>query len=128
LKVESNKVQERRGFEQLDVWKRACSLSVQLYALLKKCRDYGFRDQMQRAAVSIASNIAEGAERGSRSEFRQFLNYAKGSAAELRTQIRIASQTGILQGEESTLLIQELVEISRMLEGLRRALLKPCDL
>jgi four helix bundle protein len=118
MKTENNNY----GFEQLDVWKRACALSVQVYSLLKECRDFGFRDQMQRAAVSIASNIAEGAERGSQTEFRQFLFYSKGSAAELRTQIHIANQVGVLNEKDSVFLIQELVEISRMLEGLRKSL------
>ncbi|MCA9456085.1 MAG: four helix bundle protein, partial [Nitrospira sp.] len=53
-----------QSFEELEVWKRACQLAVRIYKLLQECRDYGLRDQMQRAAVSIASNIAEGSERG----------------------------------------------------------------
>jgi len=51
------------SFENLEVWKRACALAVQTYEILNNCRDYGLKDQMTRAAVSIASNIAEGAER-----------------------------------------------------------------
>ena len=53
------------SFEDLEVWKRACNLTVEIYKILKDFRDYGLKDQMTRAAVSIASNIAEGAERGS---------------------------------------------------------------
>lgn len=75
------------SFEELEVWKRSCRLAVRVYELLRECRDYGLRDQMSRAAVSIASNIAEGAERDSRAEFARFLHIAKGSAAELRTQL-----------------------------------------
>jgi four helix bundle protein len=74
------------SFEELDVWKRACTLAVRMYEILKDCRDYGLKDQMQRAAVSIASNIAEGAERGGK-DFIRFLVIARGSAAELRTQV-----------------------------------------
>ncbi len=62
-----------RSFEGLEVWKRACRLAVRVYGVLKDCRDYGFKDQMTRAAVSIASNIAEGAERDSMSEYRRFI-------------------------------------------------------
>ena len=51
------------SFEDLEVWKRACNLAVQTYGMMRTCRDYGFKDQMTRAAVSVASNIAEGAER-----------------------------------------------------------------
>lgn len=74
-------------FEQLDVWKRACRLSRDLYKELKNCRDYGLRDQMIRAAVSIPSNIAEGEERESTAESARFLYFAKGSSGELITQI-----------------------------------------
>ncbi len=58
-----------QSFEELDVWKRACCLSVDLYNALSDCQDYSFRDQMRRAVISIASNIAEGAERDSKSSF-----------------------------------------------------------
>ncbi len=68
------------SFEDLDVWKRACQLAVRVYQVLETCRDFGLKDQMQRAAISIASNIAEGAERGSK-EFAHFLRIARGSPA-----------------------------------------------
>ncbi|PIP06359.1 MAG: four helix bundle protein, partial [Syntrophobacterales bacterium CG23_combo_of_CG06-09_8_20_14_all_48_27] len=80
------------SFEELDVWKRACRLAVRIYESLRDCRDYGLKDQMTRSAVSIASNIAEGAERNSRVEYIRFLHIAKGSSAELRTQVYIAQQ------------------------------------
>ena len=84
------------SFEDLDVWKRASRWAVRIYQELGNCRDYGLKDQMTRAAVSIASNIAEGAERSSTADFIRFLNIAKGSAAELRTQVYIAERIGIL--------------------------------
>jgi len=67
-----------QSFEELDVWQKAYRLSVDVYRVLKNCKDYGLRDQMTRAGVSIASNIAEGAERGSIAEFNRFLHIAKG--------------------------------------------------
>ena len=70
------------SFEDLEVWKRSARLAVRVYDALRDCRDYGLKDQMTRAAVSIASNIAEGAERDSRAEYIRFLHIAKGSAAE----------------------------------------------
>ena len=85
-----------RSFEDLEVWKKACRLTVRVYEVLRECRDYGLKDQMTRAAVSIASNIAEGAERDSAAEFIRFLHIAKGSAAELRTQTYIAFQIQIV--------------------------------
>ena len=107
------------SFEDLEVWQRACKLAVEMYQLLRDCKDYGLKDQMTRAAVSIASNIAEGAERGSNAEFIRFLHIAKGSAAELRTQIYIADKLGNIFPEGKTSeLISELRQISRMLHGL----------
>lgn len=106
------------GFEDLDVWKRGCRLAVNLYELLKGCKDYSLKDQMCRAAVSIPSNIAEGYERRSSKEYAQFLAIAKGSAAELRTQVYIASRLGIISEADSKSLIAELKEISSMLHAI----------
>lgn len=64
-------------FEDLNVWKESMCLSVELYKSLKDCKDYGFRDQIQRSAISIPSNIAEGFERQSNKEFIQFLYFLK---------------------------------------------------
>lgn len=110
-----------RSFEDLEVWKRSCKLAVRVYERLRDSREYALRDQMQRAAVSIASNIAEGAERGGK-DFGRFLRIARGSAAELRTQCYIAAKIGMLSGEEYTALVAELKEISRMRTGLARTL------
>ena len=90
------------GFENLEVWKESCRLAVEIYDALKDCKDYGLRDQMQRAGVSIPSNIAEGAERQSVKEFCQFLYIAKGSSAELRTQLYIAARIGVISNEKCT--------------------------
>lgn len=85
---------------------------------MKGCPDYGLKDQMTRAAVSIASNIAEGAERESAKEFVRFLYIAKGSAAELRTQFYIACKVGFIEETTQTETVQELKAISRMIHGL----------
>ena len=109
------------SFEDLEVWKKACALSVQVYKDLRDCRDFGLKDQMQRAAVSIASNIAEGAERGGK-DFGRFLRIALGSAAELRTQVYIARRIEILSPEQMSSLVLELKSISRMLSALSKSL------
>ena len=106
------------SFEDLDVWKRGCRLAVKIYEVLRGCRDHGLKDQMTRAAVSIASNIAEGAERDSKKEFVHFLHIAKGSAAELRTQVYIASRINIIDNALEKELIEELKIISMKLHGL----------
>lgn len=113
-----------RSFEELEIWKRACALAVRIYNMLKGCRDYAFKDQMTRAALSIASNISEGAERDSKAEFIRFLNIAKGSAAELRTQLYIAGQAGIIRADESEEFIREGKELSSMMHGLIKAIRK----
>jgi len=107
-----------RSFEELEVWKRSCQLAVEVYLALKNCREFGLRDQMNKAAVSIPSNIAEGAERDSVKEFIHFLHIAKGSAAELRTQFYITEKIGILTPIVTQPLITETKEISSMLQGL----------
>jgi len=111
------------SFEKLEVWQRACRVAVSLYQLLSSCKDFGIKDQMTRAAVSIASNIAEGAERGTQAEFIRFLRIAKGSAAEVRTQLYIAGEIGlILPRQTNKELISELKVISSMLQGLINSL------
>lgn len=105
-----------RSFEDLEVWKKSCRLAVRIYALLGDCRDYGLKDQMTRAAVSISSNIAEGAERDSKKEYIRFIHIAKGSAAELRTQLYISAEIGLLKKETVTELVAELKHISAMLQ------------
>lgn len=109
-------------FEKLEVWRRAQELSINVYRLLGECRDWGFRDQITRAANSIADNIAEGAERPGRAEFRQFLGYAKGSAGETRSQALRALELGYLPADQGRAMVAELREISRMLHGLIESL------
>jgi len=65
------------SFENLDIWKKSCRLSIRLYGLLKDCRDDGMKDQILRSSVSIPSNIAEGIERKSIPDFQRFINIAQ---------------------------------------------------
>ena len=110
-----------RSFEELEVWKRSCQLAVDVYRSRKDCHDNGLRDQMQRAAISIPSNIAEGCERGGK-DFIRFIRIALGFAAELRTPIYIARKVCMLTESSTAQLIPEVKEVSRMLNGLRRSL------
>jgi len=105
-------------FEDLDVWKEGVRLSVEIYNVLKNCKDYGFRDQLQRSAVSIPSNISEGFERKGNKEFIQYLYIAKGSCAELRTQLYIAMTTGTIEHQKASELIETTKKISAMLYSL----------
>jgi four helix bundle protein len=110
-----------QSFEELEVWKKGCQLAVVVYESLRESREFALRNQMQRAAISIPSNIAEGAERGGK-DFERFLRIARGSAAELRTQVYIAKKIGLLPDERYSYFISELKEISRMLTGLAHSL------
>ena len=94
-------------FEDLNVWKEAMQLTVDIYKQLFACKDYGFKDQIQRAAVSIPSNIAEGYDRQTNKEFIQFLFIAKGSCAELRTQLYLAIALKYIDNESGNLLITD---------------------
>ncbi len=108
-------------FEDLNVWQRAKQLSVSIYKELNDLKDYGFRDQITRSVLSIASNIAEGIERGSNKDCTKFLQYAKGSCGELRTQIYIGIEIGYISEDIGSGWIQDTREISAMLVGLIRA-------
>ena len=109
-------------FENLEVWKRSCRLCINLYSALKACKDLGLYSQITRSAVSIPSNIAEGAERKTVKEFANFLYIAKGSSAELRTQLYLASELGYISQSDSKKLILESKEITKMLQGLINSL------
>lgn len=106
------------ALESLDVWKRSRSLTVNIYKVFASCKDYGFKDQITRAAVSIPANIAEGFERNSRKEFMNFLRFARGSCAELRTQLYISEDISLIDSETAKTLQREALEISKMLQGL----------
>ena len=106
------------SFEDLDVWKKACRLAVDLYKILKSCKDYGLKDQICRSAVSVASNIAEGRERKSNAEFIRFLNIALGSASELRTQIYIATEIELISKSDSSDIIKRCKSLSQMIQAL----------
>ena len=102
-------------FEDLEVWQESCRLSVRLYQLLRDSREYALKDQILRASVSVASNIAEGFERGYNKEFIRFLYIAKASCAELRTQLYIGQRIAFIENDDAEELIDCTKKISAML-------------
>jgi four helix bundle protein len=112
------------SFEEIVVWKRSSRLAVTIFTQFKSCREYSLKDQVTRSAVSIPSNIAEDCERNSIKDFIRFLNYSKGSAAELRTQIYIAKEIGVLNAKTAVQINDELTQISAMLQGLVNSLIR----
>jgi len=109
------------NFENLEVWKRGCRLAVNVCVASYKSREFALKDQIQRSALSIPSNIAEGAERSTEADFSRFLSYSKGSCGELLTQLMIhrevARELGIDPFPSTDAMIDETREISRMLSG-----------
>jgi four helix bundle protein len=107
-------------FEDLQVWQRGIELVKQVYLLTKEGelrKDFGLRDQLRRASVSVPTNIAEGFERYSRKEYVQFLNIAKGSAGEVRSLIRVAFEVGYLDKSKYEKFYSHAMELSRMLSA-----------
>jgi four helix bundle protein len=116
-----------RTHKDLDVWQKAIDFVTRIYKSTDSFpnrENYGLTSQIRRSAVSIPSNIAEGAARKSPSEFRQFLYIALASASELETQLIIANNLEYLKDNESQTLIGELFSISRMLQGLIKSITK----
>ena len=110
------------SFEDLEVWQRAVKLSADLYKGLRDLRDFGFKDQLTRAGLSVASNIAEGMERDSDAEKARYLTIARSSCGEVRTQVYIGIDIGYVDGETGRRWIKESHEISAMLVGLSRSI------
>ena len=109
-------------YERLDVWRRARQLSIDTYLEMRGCKDFGFKDQITRSALSIPSNIAEGCERSSATERRRFFDYAKGSAGEYRTQLDIGMAVGYISRTFGDPRMREISEIAKMLAALMKSL------
>lgn len=109
-------------FEDLIAWQKARLLTKEIYRVTRQgafAKDYGLTGQIQRAAVSIMPNIAEGFERNRRGEFFQFLTIAKSSCAELRSQLYVAFDCGYIYKDEFTKLMAQAEEVARIVGGLR---------
>jgi four helix bundle protein len=107
-------------FEDLPVWKDAVRIAVKVYHVSSRgslSKDYASRDQIRRAALSISNNIAEGFEYNNHRQFARFLRYSKGSAGELRSNLLIMKEAMLLPEDDYLLLQDDLVNLSRSLEG-----------
>ena len=109
-------------FEEIEAWKKSQIVALKIYKLLHINVDYGFKNQIQRAVVSISNNIAEGFERGSDADFRRFLFIALGSSSEVKSMIYMACHLNYITQEESNQLQNDLVEISLLIKGFIRIL------
>ena len=112
-------------FEDIEAWQKARELTKAIYALSNDgqfARDFGLRDQVRRASVSIMSNIAEGFGRGGNKEFIQFLSTAKGSTSEVQAQLYVALDAGYINQDQFQKLYSETEATARMIAGLLRYL------
>lgn len=114
-----------REYRDLDAWRLAMDIVVSIYRITRAfpaAEKFGLVTQLRRAAVSIPSNIAEGHSRLGAAEFRRFVSIARGSVAEVETQITLSVALGFVAADETTSLSLELNRLSRMLFGLYRSL------
>ena len=117
-------------FEDLIAWQKSRKLTEEIYRITREghlANDFGLRDQIRRASVSIMSNIAEGFDRASRPEFHQFLVIAKSSCAEVRSQLYVAFDAGYLSERAFSQLVGQAEELGRIVNGLRAAVKRQRD-
>jgi len=116
-----------RDFKNYDVWIDGMRLVNSIYTIVDKCpknEQFSITSQMTRSAISIPSNIAEGAGRSSGKEFARFLEYSLGSAYELETQILISEKRNYISNDESVEIQEVLISLQKRIIGLRKSLLK----
>jgi len=113
------------GFEEIQAWQKARDITLRVYTITEDARfarDFGLRDQIRRAAVSVMANIAEGHGRRSNVEFANFLNLARGSAHEVQSHLHVALGLGYIREEEFEEIYKAMSEVSRMTLSLAKYL------
>lgn len=111
-----------KRFEESIAWEKSKTLNIAIYKVFRDCKDYSFKDQIQRASVSIVNNIAEGFERSGDKEFRHYLFVSKGSAGEVRSMLILAQELGYISKTDYQVLHDLSEEVSKILAGLIRKL------
>ena len=109
-------------FEDIQAWQKAQELTFSTYKLFRACKDFGFKSQIERAAVSVMNNIAEGFERRTNKELKNFLYIAKGSCGEVRSMLYVALGLEYVTAEDFRKSYDSSVEISQMLSGFIKTL------
>jgi len=109
-------------FEDIIAWQKAKDLAVSVYGIFEPCKDYSFKDQIQRASVSVMNNIAEGFERKTNNEFKQFLFIAKGSCGEVRSMLYLAKELNKISESSFNKHFKLAEEISKILSGFIKTL------
>ncbi|MEI6296708.1 MAG: four helix bundle protein [bacterium] len=109
-------------FKDIIAWQKSKELVIAIYKILKDCRDYSFRDQIQRASISVMNNIAEGFERQTNKEFVNFLYIAKGSCGEVRSMLGLALELKYISAKENEDLTKLSIDISKLISGFIKVL------
>ena len=109
----------------MKAWQSADEMTLEIYKILKANKDYGFKDQIQRAAVSVMNNIAEGFECKSKKGFYNHLRIAKGSCGEVRSMLILGFQLGYFAESQHNSLVIKALETSKLIYGLMRSLQEP---
>ena len=109
-------------FEDLMVWQKSIDLTISIYSSMELINDFGLKNQIQRASLSISNNIAEGFERGSDRDFKRFLYIAQGSCSEVKSMLYVAIRLNYLKKESFIILNRQVTEIGKMLYGLSNSL------
>lgn len=110
------------NFEDIIAWQKGKELSILIYKIFKNNRDFSFKDQVQRASISICNNIAEGFERRSNKEFKHFLYIAKGSCGEVRSMLYLALELNYISKQDYKSMNDLSLDISKLLSGFIKTL------
>lgn len=111
-----------KKFEDIIAWQKAGELSLAIYKQFRESKDFGLKNQIERASVSIMNNVAEGFERRSNKEFIHFLYIAKGSCGEVRSMLYLAKRLDYIDNKQFDYFYELSVEISKLLAGLIKSL------
>lgn len=109
-------------FEDIVAWQKAQDMAVEIYSTFQSSKDYGFKDQICRAVVSISNNIAEGFDRSSDADFSRFLYFSIASCSEVKSMLHLASRLNYISDEQKLLLLEKANEVSKIIRGLIKSL------
>ncbi len=109
-------------FEDIVAWNKAQDLAVEIYKTFINSRDFGFKDQINRAVVSVSNNIAEGFDRKGNKEFVRFLYIASGSCSEVKSMLYLSERLGYFDAEKRSALIEKTTEVSKIINGLIKSM------
>jgi len=109
-------------FEEIISWQKGKDLTLAIYVVLKNCKDFSFKNQIERASVSIMNNIAEGFERRTNKELKNFLFIAKGSAGEVRSMLNLGLELKYIPKQDFSKMYNLTVEVSKLLSGFIKTL------